>query len=381
MENPQRTVPTGFIGTPAAQALGLILGFAAAIGMMISGIYRITCMYAFVGVVMFIIPKLFGVKNVVMLIALGVAFFLISTFVGALAFTVPEIEDHDESTISGDFNNVTITENGDTYDISVTYVGSVSGEMKLIYGPIASANFRFIDYARNDPLTLTGSGNIYTATGVELNSEKPTCMYFEMENDDESDKSNQFIYSQNLSSGEIKKAAIIANMYFTGIITTMFLLIVLLTAWMRRSLEKTRAKMEAEGRLYPQGYGRCKECGMIVLPGETVCRKCGAYIDIPDEIKEKMKHKVEYIECSECGAEVPADARRCPKCGASFDEETEEVHVQVTEEELKTEVQARAAAEAESEGEYFECSECGAKVPADANKCPKCGAEFDEDEE
>ena len=94
-----------------------------------------------------------------------------------------------------------------------------------------------------------------------------------------------------------------------------------------------------------------------------------------------MKHKVEYIECSECGAEVPADARRCPKCGASFDEETEEVHVQVTEEELKTEVQARAAAETESEGEYFECSECGAKVPADANKCPKCGAEFDEDEE
>ena len=95
-----------------------------------------------------------------------------------------------------------------------------------------------------------------------------------------------------------------------------------------------------------------------------------------------MKHKVEYIECSECGAEVPADARRCPKCGANFDEETEEVHVQVSEEELRAEAESRAPAEEPAEGseECFECSECGAMVPADAKKCPKCGAEFDEDE-
>ena len=31
--------------------------------------------------------------------------------------------------------------------------------------------------------------------------------------------------------------------------------------------------------------------------------------------------------------------------------------------------------------ETFECSECGAKVPADANVCPQCGAKFDEDDE
>ncbi len=377
MENPQRTPGSGFIGTPAAQALGLVLGFAAAIGMMASGLYRIVCMYAFVGVVMYIIPKLFGVKNVIMLVALGIAFFLVCTFAGALAFTVPQIDDNGPDTVTGDFSDVTITENGDTYDISVTYTGSVTGEMELNYGPMASANFNFIDYAKKDPLTMTASGSVYTVTGVELSSEKPTCMYFEMENDDDSDSSDMFIYSDNLSSGEIKKAAITANMYMTGIITAMFLLIVLLTAWMRRSLEKTRAKMEAEGRLYPQGYGRCKECGMLVLPGETVCRKCGAYIEVPDEIKEKMKHKVEYTECSECGAEVPADARRCPKCGASFDEETEEVHVEVTEEELKAEAEAKTA---DGSGDSFECSECGRMVPADAKKCPYCGAEFDDEE-
>ncbi|MBR6870077.1 MAG: zinc-ribbon domain-containing protein, partial [Candidatus Methanomethylophilaceae archaeon] len=27
--------------------------------------------------------------------------------------------------------------------------------------------------------------------------------------------------------------------------------------------------------------------------------------------------------CSECGAKVPANAKRCPKCGAVFDEEDE----------------------------------------------------------
>ncbi len=377
MENPQRTPNAGFIGTPVAQALGLALGFAAAIGMMVSGLYRAACMYAFVGVVLYIIPKLFGVKNVIMMVSLGIAFFLVCTFVGALAFTVPVIEDSDESTITGEFSDVTVTENGDSFDISVTYTGSLTGEMRLIYGPIASANFGYIDYAKNDPLTLTGSGNVYTVTGVELSSEKPTCMYFEVSTEDDSTSSDDFVYSDNLSSGEIKKAAIMANMYMTGIITVMFLLIVLLTAWMRRNLEKTRARMEAEGRLYPQGYGRCKECGMLVLPGETVCRKCGAYIEVPDEIKEKMKHKFEYTECSECGAEVPADARRCPKCGASFDEETEEVHVEVTEEELKAEAEAKTADGSE---DSFECSECGRMVPADAKKCPYCGAEFDEEE-
>jgi ribosomal protein L40E len=115
---------------------------------------------------------------------------------------------------------------------------------------------------------------------------------------------------------------------------------------------------------------------MIVLPGETVCRKCGAYIDIPEEIKAKMKRKVEYSVCSECGAEVPMDARRCPKCGANFDEETEEVVIEASEEEIAERIEKQ-----ESSDDSFECSECGAKVPADADVCPQCGARFDEDEE
>ncbi|MDR0198750.1 MAG: zinc ribbon domain-containing protein [Methanomassiliicoccaceae archaeon] len=97
-----------------------------------------------------------------------------------------------------------------------------------------------------------------------------------------------------------------------------FLVLSLLTWWMRQNLEKTRARMEKEGRLYPQGYGRCKKCGSLVLPGEVICRKCGEYIDVPEDLRVK---KVNYFECSECGREVPKDAGVCPYCGEAFEDD------------------------------------------------------------
>ena len=101
----------------------------------------------------------------------------------------------------------------------------------------------------------------------------------------------------------------------------------------------------------------------MVLPGEVVCRKCGEYIDVPEEMKV---HKKDYFICESCGAEVPADAKTCPRCGVSFDEvETEIVH---------------ADGSVDKTIETFECSECGEQVPSNAKRCPKCGAEFDEDD-
>jgi len=97
-----------------------------------------------------------------------------------------------------------------------------------------------------------------------------------------------------------------------------FLLIALITIWMRKNLEKARERLEKEGRLYPQGYGRCKRCGTIALPGEISCRRCGEYIDVPEEMRVK---KVNCFECSECGREVPEDAGVCPYCGEVFDDD------------------------------------------------------------
>jgi len=98
-----------------------------------------------------------------------------------------------------------------------------------------------------------------------------------------------------------------------------FLILCVMSWWMRRNLERTRARMEAEGRLYPQGYGRCKRCGSLVLPGEIMCRKCGEYVDVPEEMRVK---KVNYFECSECGREVPQDAGVCPFCGEAFEDDS-----------------------------------------------------------
>ena len=173
-----------------------------------------------------------------------------------------------------------------------------------------------------------------------------------------------FMIDHGASSSDIYTASLNGMWMYTAMVAIMFFMILIFSTIMRRSAEKTRQKMEADGRLYPQGYGRCKECGAMVLPGEVTCRKCGAYIDVPDELRA---HKKDYFVCEECGAEVPKDADVCPKCGAKFDAVENEVqHVDGT---------------VDVSEETFECSECGAIVPANATRCPKCGATFDENDE
>ena len=61
----------------------------------------------------------------------------------------------------------------------------------------------------------------------------------------------------------------------------------------------------------------------------------------------------EYFECPECGARVPASASSCPKCGVLF---------------------------AEEGAEMFQCPACNTLVSVDAKSCPGCGAIFVEPE-
>lgn len=372
MDNTQRASYEGFMGTPAAKGLGLLLGFAVAFGMVCAGLYRNTCLFVFVGVLLFVIPKLFGVKRFSTLAVLGVAFLLITPVVGALCFSAPTIDDDKISDITGEFHDASVVRDGDTYDITVVFDGTPTGDVKVFTPTLGTVSFNVEIYPMNtDGYVMTNtSGNTYVFNDLALESGKVYKIYFESGDV----RSGSATVDANITDGDITKHALIWNFYVVGMAAIVFFLVLVLTTYMRRSLEKTRARMEAEGRLYPQGYGRCKECGMLVLPGEVTCRKCGAYIEIPEEIKAKMKRKVEYTECSECGAEVPSDARKCPKCGASFDEATEEVKIEATPEIIEAHQESK-----EPSDEYFECSECGAKVPADANVCPQCGAKFDEE--
>ncbi len=164
-----------------------------------------------------------------------------------------------------------------------------------------------------------------------------------------------------ITDDDCKKICWIGSAYATAFFALIFFVITLGSWFFRSRMKKTRQKMEEQGRLYPQGYGRCANCGAIVLPGEVECRKCGTYIDRPDEMKPK---KVDYFRCTNCGAEVPSMAEVCPKCGATFtEEETEVVHADgsVTFE------------------KSFTCPDCGTSVPPGADGiriCPKCGKRF-----
>ncbi len=169
-----------------------------------------------------------------------------------------------------------------------------------------------------------------------------------------------FTVDTGISSGDLYVLCLYGSAYTTILIAILFLIIMLLASTMRGSASRSRDRMEAEGRLYPQGYGRCKQCDAVVLPGEVVCRKCGAYIDVPEEMKPKKK---DFVTCSECGAEVPADATSCPRCGTVFDEPEE---VEVT----------HADGTVDATADRVPCPHCGEMIPANSSWCPKCGVKI-----
>ena len=74
------------------------------------------------------------------------------------------------------------------------------------------------------------------------------------------------------------------------------------------------------------------------------------------------KERKEKFVCSECGAEVPADADKCPQCGEKFDDEAPK----------------QKQIPPPSKPDEFVCSECGKTVKATDTKCWNCGKEFEE---
>ena len=387
MENNPRKPYNGFIGTPAAKVLGLVLAFLITFLMMYFGAYKQYCLFAFVGALLFIIPKAFGVKSFKAMAALGVAFFVITSLVGAYMFTIPTIEDMQDERIEGDFSNFEVIQIPDSneYNVTVNYNGASAP--KFHYVQVTSSSFKLLfGQEKSVNMTLVTSGK-YTAT-VTLANANVYMAFF----DADGKTSDTTVISETIEGDTLQKTALAGNMYVNGIPTLMFFLVLIFSSWMRRNFEKQRAKFEAEGRLYPKGYGLCKRCGMTVLPGEKVCRKCGEPIDIPEEIQRQTLSKLygttkcpecgtdvikiekvcpkckcqmpgneelaedESFKCSECGTDVPATADKCPMCGARFDDEDETQML-----------------------ESFKCSECGETVPGNSEFCPKCGATFDKE--
>ena len=333
--------------------------------------------FLIIAVIIYMVPHILGVSSVKVKTVIGVVFVVLSLLITVL-YSGPSIIDSNEGRTPSDTdyigNFAYMEDNGNitiTMDILIEEFDKDS--VLLTYGKVNLVSFT--NYALGDnptkveiiPIKVEGSTHYSVTATVPITENELTGYMVSFDRyDGDSTKSTgtSFMIDHDASSGDIYTASLNGMWMYTAMVAMMFFLILIFSTLMRRSAEKTRTKMEADGRLYPQGYGRCKECGAMVLPGEVTCRKCGTYIDVPDELRA---HKKDYFVCEECGAEVPKDADVCPKCGAKFDAVENEVqHVDGT---------------VDVSEETFECSECGAVVPANATRCPKCGATFDEKDE
>ena len=321
-----------FMKTKPAMLIGALISIGIGILMMWLGLFQQCCNlgYLLIACVALYVPKMFGMTKTQYLAVFGVVFFLVLTVMGAMVFSKPMFEN--ESNVDGyssdGFSNVTITEVGDGVQISVTYTGEAADKLNVNLYQVKMVTYTMINKTSHDDacreLAKVGETTTYTVTYNDVPKGFIYQLSFETVKGEDTNTSASVYYLGRATDSDISSFCWMGNGYTCAWMAVIFFIMLILTTVMRKNLEKTRARMEAEGRLYPQGYGRCKECGSIVLPGETCCRKCGAFIEVPDELRHK---KVDMVECSECGAEIPEDAKVCPKCGAVFDEEEEIVYV------------------------------------------------------
>ncbi len=371
------------------QLIGTIAAIVIAIVLEVLGLGLSCFGFLIIAVVLYMIPHLLGVSSVKVKALVGVVFILAATVTGCFAYS--DIPQQYGELIDMDTDDVrdVVYEDG---AITATLVPEgTDWTAQVTYGATAAISFGSIrnltDQTDVPMAPVEGSPDRYSAA-VNLDDGKLYYVAIQiLDAEGDVDATFGFTVDTGISWGDLAKLNLYGALIAVLLSAFLFYIILVFSALMRRSAGKTRARMEADGRLYPQGYGRCKECGGMVLPGEINCRKCGAYIDVPEELRAKKK---DYFVCDSCGAEVPEDATECPRCGAKFfvcdacgveipdgadhcpncgarfdgAVETEIVHMDGT---------------VDTSTETFECSECGAEVPANAERCPNCGARFDED--
>lgn len=147
----------------------------------------------------------------------------------------------------------------------------------------------------------------------------------------------------------------------------------------------------------------CPVCDSEIPAESEKCPVCGVDLnlfDIADEIEtgepeEDISGMIETLEGDIEDEELIETIKNIGGGGAGPEESGEEIEEEVKEEATEEEIEEDVDLELEEEVEdeeveeeidesemiVFECPECGAEVPEDANKCPSCGIEFAEAEE
>lgn len=369
-----------WIGIMAALVISLALEMYMGAGCMI---------YFIIAIVLYMIPHILGVSSVSIKATVCVVFAVVAILIGTFAYGGVVDQNVDKINSSdGAVQNISYNEEDGTITFDLVGLDPGDSETKKTWyaytaiTPVSGISF-------GSPMMNGGTEVVYRETTDPKYSEGKTVsivseydeatkqytnhctvqnIYFEkgnlyglnvgyLEYPDEKGKIINHV-SFMIDKGCDRTALCLSGSGYTlGSTVIIFFMILLFSALMRSSAEKSRKKMEAEGRLYPKGYGRCKNCGATVLPGEVNCRKCGTYIDVPEEMRP---HKKDFFQCTECGAEVPSDATACPKCGAKF--EGSETEVVREDGEVET-----------SEDDMIACPGCDYHVPAGTEWCPKCG--------
>lgn len=348
------------------QVLGLGFGILIPLWLLMSGYFTILSglWMVVLPAILYLLPRIAKVSELKHMVYNGLLFAVIAMLAGGLYLSPVLVDGNSQFHDGGMFKNAEITATGTGYSITVEYTGD-----DMTYTPVAALveielyGYHLL-YPRSDginefPGTMSGNTVSYDIDA----GDKLYILYFFMNDADDKkvsgSQSPSVFLTEKTSSSELNGAIWKGTLYVVSIIVILYFLITLFTYAIRAKANKARDRMIEQGRLYPSGYGRCKECGAIVLPGEINCLKCNAYIDVPKELRPD---KADYFECEGCGAEVPEDAEKCPKCGAMF----EEIEVEVR----------RVDGTVEVVHETFSCPRCGLNIPVSAEMCPKCGMSF-----
>lgn len=144
----------------------------------------------------------------------------------------------------------------------------------------------------------------------------------------------------------------------------------------------------------------CPLCGSMVSAGSSVCNGCGiTFSDDVDDLSDDglagqnpnqpgpnnpedkdgfwYKDQGKLFICPECGSLVSDGSGSCPKCGVQFDEEEE-----LAPETVETVKPGDADGYWYKEGStIFMCPNCGSFIKKDADGCASCGIVFEAGEE
>ncbi len=116
----------------------------------------------------------------------------------------------------------------------------------------------------------------------------------------------------------------------------------------------------------------CPYCGFRVRPDEEACPRCG------NAFKDDTK-----FECPFCGDMVSPGVQECPSCHINFTEFLTHTQKKVNTDSIDSllmDIINLESSQIKKEERKFSCPKCSWMLEGNEESCPKCGADFREDE-